>query len=81
MWEQHWEELTDDLQTRMQRNLRDHTLQIDMKQWQDVGLYKIKVILNKNGRSLKDYPFMRLPSANLVKQLGNRLIREQLCYD
>jgi len=39
------------------------------------------MILNKNGRSLRDYRLMLLPSPNRVHQLGNKLIREQLDYD
>jgi len=50
-------------------------------QRQDLGLYKIEMILNKNGRSLRDFPPMPLPSPNLLRQLGNKLIREQLDYD
>ena len=52
-----------------------------MGQRQDLGLYKIEMILNKNGRSLRDFPPMPLPSPNLLRQLGNKLIREQLDYD
>jgi len=44
-------------------------------------LYEMELILNKNGGSLKNYPFMPLPSPDMVLQLGNRLIREQLGYD
>ena len=81
LWEQHWEDLTDDLQRRIERELRDHSLHITVEQRQDLGLYEIEMVLNKNGRSLRDYPPMPLPSPNLVLQLGNRLIREQLDYD
>jgi len=81
LWKQHWEDLTDDLQRRMQRDLKDHSLQIIVEQRQDLRRYKIEMILNKNGKSLRDYPLMPLPSPNLVHQLGNKLIREQLDYD
>ena len=81
MWEQHWEDLIDDLQRRIQRDLRDHSLQISVEQQQDLGLYEIEMILNKNGRSLRDFPPMSLPSPNLLHQLDNKLIREQLDYD
>ena len=76
LWEQHWEDLTDDLQRRIQRDLRDHSLQIIVQQRQDLGLYEIEMILNKNGRSLRDFTPMPLPSPNLLRQLGNKLIRE-----
>jgi len=37
--------------------------------------------MRKNGRSLKDYPPMPLPSSDMLLQLRNRFIREQLDYD
>ena len=49
-----------------------------MEQRQDIGLHEIKMILNKNGISLRDFPPMPLPSPNLMHQLGNKLIRGQL---
>jgi len=65
----------------MQRKLRDHGSQIDVEQRQDLGLYEIEVILNKNDISWNDYPPMPLPLSSLEQQLGNRLIGEQPDYD
>jgi len=44
-------------------------------------LYELELIMLKNSRSLKDYPPMLLPSADMLLQSRNRLIREQLDYD
>jgi len=32
LWEQHWQDFTDDLQRRMQRGIKDYGLYIDVKQ-------------------------------------------------
>ena len=65
----------------MQRDIRDHGLHINLEQRQDLGLYEIEMILNKNGRSLRDHSSMPLPAPNLVHHLINKIIREQLDYD
>jgi len=81
LWEAHWEDLTDDLPRRLQREQRNSQLEISIKQRRNLGLYELELILNKNGRSLRDYPPIPLPSSRMLQQTGNRLIREQLVYD
>jgi len=81
LWEQHWEDLTDDLQRQTRRDLNNHSLEISLEHRRNLGLYEIELILNKNGRSLKDYPPMSSPPSDMMRWLGNRLIREQLHYD
>jgi len=80
-WEDHWEDLNDDLERRLQRKHRDHNLHLSTEQRKNFRLYELQVILNRNGRSLKHFPPMPLPSSNVAQQLRNRLIREQLDYD
>ena len=78
LWEQHWEDLTNDLQRRVQRDINDYGLEITVEQRTN---HEIVLILNKNDRSLKDFPLMPLPLPDMVRRLGNRFIREQLDYD
>jgi len=77
----HWEDLTDDLPRRLQREQRNSQLEISSEQRRNLGLYELELILNKNGRSLRDYPPMPLPSPEMLRRTSNRLIREQLDYD
>ena len=81
LWEGHWEDLTDDLELRLQRECADHNFRISTEQRKNLGLYELQVILSRSGRSLKDFPPMPLPSFDFAQQLRNRLIREQLDYD
>jgi len=81
LWEGHWEDLTDDLERRLQREHRDDDLHLSTEQRKNLRLYELQVILKRNGRSLKDFPLMPLSSSNASQQLRNRLIRKQLDYD
>ena len=66
LWEAHWEDLTDDLPRRLQREQRNPQLEISSEQRRNLGLYELELILNKNGRSLRDYPPMPLPSPRML---------------
>jgi len=81
LWEGHWEDLTDDLEKRLQHEYADHNFHMSTKQRKNLGLYELQVILSRNGRSLKDFPPMPLPSSDFAQQLRNRSIREQLDYN
>ena len=73
--------MTDDLQRRLQREHQDDDLHLSTEQRKNLGLYELQVILNRSGRSLKDFPPMPLPSSDVAQRLRNRLIWEQLDYD
>ena len=81
LWEFHWKSLTDDLQYQIQRDMRNPRMQIGDDELKNLGLFEIELILNKNGRSLKDFPPMPLPSIEVANLSVNRLIREELDYD
>jgi len=72
--------LTDDLERRLQREHQDDDLHLSTEQRKHLRLYELQVILNRNGRSLKDFPPMLLPSSNVAQQLRNQLIREPSWY-
>ena len=59
----------------MQRDLNNHSLEISLEHRRNIGLYEIELILNKNGRSLKDYPPVPSPPSDMMRRLGNELIR------
>ena len=81
LWEGHWEDMTADLERRLQRDNHDNDMRLSAEQRKNLGLYELQVILNRNGRSLKDFPPMSLPSSDVAQQLRNWLIMEQLDYD
>ncbi|KAG8364247.1 hypothetical protein BUALT_Bualt19G0108300 [Buddleja alternifolia] len=81
LWEQHWRAMVDDLQYKVRRELRDNNIQLsdeDLKEW---GLQEIEYILNRNGKSLADFPHMPQPSFRSFNHITNRLIKEELDYD
>ncbi|KAF1862391.1 hypothetical protein Lal_00026922 [Lupinus albus] len=51
------------------------------EQLQNLTLMEIEKLLERNRRSLKDYPSMPFPYGYITSQLGNRLIYEELNYD
>ena len=66
LWEGHGEDLTGDLEQRLQHEHQDDELHLNAEQRKNLALYEPQVILNRNV---------------LAQQLGNRLTREQLDYD
>uniref|UniRef100_A0A803MUL1 ATP-dependent DNA helicase n=1 Tax=Chenopodium quinoa TaxID=63459 RepID=A0A803MUL1_CHEQI len=81
LWEQHWGELTDDLERMMQRQTRNPNLRLTPEEMQIQGLQEIEHILNKLGRSLTNFPDIPQPSSELERNTLNRLIRDELEYD
>ncbi|XP_028084559.1 uncharacterized protein LOC114285679 [Camellia sinensis] len=81
LWENHWFDLTDDLQNRVQRQIGDGNISLEECELKNLGLLEIEHILNQNERSLKEFPSMPLPSYRLGQMVTNRLIREELNYD
>ncbi|XP_028087431.1 uncharacterized protein LOC114288143 [Camellia sinensis] len=81
LWECHWKSFTDDIQYRIRRDMRDNDLHLDNEDLKKLRLLKIEHILNRNGRSLKDFPPMPLPSSQGAQFVTNRLIIEKMEYD
>ncbi|KAL0424493.1 UNVERIFIED_CONTAM: ATP-dependent DNA helicase PIF1 [Sesamum radiatum] len=81
LWERHWRVMTDDLQYRLRRELRDNSVHISDENLKEWGLHEIECILNRNGKTLGDFPPMPLPSSRSFGIITNRLIREELDYD
>ncbi|MCH79269.1 ATP-dependent DNA helicase PIF1 [Trifolium medium] len=81
VWDNVWEDLSDDIQRRQRRLLRVNDLVLTPGQLQSYALAEIEVILQRNGKSLKDYPGMPLPDDGLMADIENRLIYDELNYD
>ncbi|XP_021761438.1 uncharacterized protein LOC110726294 [Chenopodium quinoa] len=79
--EQHWGELTDDLERMMQRQTRNPNLRLTPEEMQNQGVQEIKHILNKLGRSLSNFLDMPQPSLEIARNALNRLISDELDYD
>ncbi|KAL0459082.1 UNVERIFIED_CONTAM: hypothetical protein Slati_0535400 [Sesamum latifolium] len=73
--------MTDDLQYRVRREVRDNSVHISDENLKEWGLHKIECILNRNGKTLGDFPPMPLPSSRSFGIITNRLTREELDYD
>ncbi|KAG8377386.1 hypothetical protein BUALT_Bualt08G0027600 [Buddleja alternifolia] len=81
LWEQHWRAMMDDLEYRVRRDFRDNSMHLndeDLKEW---GLQQIEHILNRNGKTLEDFPLMPSASFRSFGCITNMLIREELEYD
>lgn len=81
LWESCWKNLTDDLQHQIRKNMGSPRIQSAKSEIKNLGLLEIELILNRNGRYLKDFPLMPLPSIDVANFSVNCLTREELDYD
>ncbi|MCH79314.1 helicase-like protein, partial [Trifolium medium] len=81
VWTNTWEDLTDDIQHRQRRILGLDGLVLTAKQKQSYALAEIEDTLRCNGKSLDDFSDMPRPDPALVRDIGNRLIYDELNYD
>jgi primosomal protein N' len=52
-----------------------------MEQLHNIALHELEIILQRNERSLRDFPGMPLPTTYVEHYQSNRLIREEMSYD
>ncbi|XP_049381178.1 uncharacterized protein LOC125845678 [Solanum stenotomum] len=81
LWENNHAILSKDIMHIQQKRLQFNDLQPNTKQIKAYTLFEIESILLKMGRSLKDIEGMPLPDSTLMRNVGNRLINEELDYD
>ncbi|XP_071688036.1 uncharacterized protein [Rutidosis leptorrhynchoides] len=81
LWEQHWEALSDDILRKRRKLYNYPDLILTETQIKNYCLVEIEAILNKNGKSLADYPDLPQPDQSLLTHKDNRLIREELNYN
>ncbi|KAK9740669.1 hypothetical protein RND81_03G052500 [Saponaria officinalis] len=80
-WAAHWEKLSDDILPRQRRRMRIGDLTLSEDQIKNYALYELEMILNRNNRTLKQFPDFPLPDCLLLQVSENRLILEQQDYD
>ncbi|KAF1864463.1 hypothetical protein Lal_00021886 [Lupinus albus] len=81
VWEETWQWLSDGIHHSQGIISNNQGLVLSDEQLQNLTLLEIEKVLQRNRRSLKDYPPMPYPNGYITSQLGNRLIYEELNYD
>ncbi|XP_074303613.1 uncharacterized protein LOC141638064 [Silene latifolia] len=81
LWLTHWKNLSDDILHRQQRRLGYRVIRLTDEQIQNYALFELEMILNRGGRSLRNYADFPIPDTTLLKNSGNRLIIEEQSYD
>ncbi|XP_071715040.1 uncharacterized protein [Rutidosis leptorrhynchoides] len=81
LWEQHWEDLADDILHKKRKIFNFSDLTLTDSQIKNYCLVEIQGVLHKHGKSLSDLPTLPQPDPSLLTQLDNSLIREELNYN
>ncbi|XP_015057654.1 uncharacterized protein LOC107003921 [Solanum pennellii] len=81
LWENNYNILSEDITSMQRKRLHLKDLQLTDKQIEAYSLLEIENMLIKQGRSLRDIEGMPLPDNTLMRNVGNRLINEELDYD
>jgi hypothetical protein len=71
LWHRFVDDLSDDLQARNRCESGDRDLTLTTEQLHNIALHELEIILQRNGRSLRDFPGMLLPTANVEHYLSN----------
>ena len=81
VWETCWEVLSEDIEYRQRKILNYPTLRLTEQQKKDHALVEIEKLMRETGRTLKEYPGIELPDSAGLKELGNRLLNEEMNYN
>ncbi|XP_027166398.1 uncharacterized protein LOC113766402 [Coffea eugenioides] len=81
LWEKNWEFLSDDISYRQRCILGDNFISFSDSQIKNYALYEVEKILNRNSRSLKEFPGIPFPDMLLDNDNRNRFIIEELNYN
>ncbi|XP_071694537.1 uncharacterized protein [Rutidosis leptorrhynchoides] len=81
LWELNWQALSDDILHKKGKIFNFPDLILTDDQIKNYCLVEIQALLNKNGKSLDDYPELPQPDPSMLTQLDNRLICEELNYN
>ncbi|XP_035837311.1 uncharacterized protein LOC110893612 [Helianthus annuus] len=81
LWSQNWEILSDDILYMKRRLYMFPGLHLSDDQLKNYCLIELNELLEKNGKSLVDFPDMPQPDTSLLDRMDNRLIREELSYN
>ncbi|XP_070044304.1 uncharacterized protein [Nicotiana tomentosiformis] len=80
-WKNNCEILSEDITSLQRKRFQLKNLQLTEKQVEAYTLFEIETILLKMGKSLKDIDGMPLPDSALLRNVGNRMVNEELDYD
>jgi hypothetical protein len=69
------------MQYRRRIVLNFPTLQLSDSQMKVYALVEIEKLMRQVGKSMKDYPQIEMPSADLLEEIGNRLMNEEMSYN
>ncbi|GJW47752.1 ATP-dependent DNA helicase PIF1-like protein [Tanacetum coccineum] len=81
LWEENWVALSDDILHKKQKLYRYPELQLTEEQLRNYCLLEIQELLNRHGKSLREFQDLPQPNPRLLTNLDNRLIREALAFD
>ncbi|KAK2371204.1 hypothetical protein QL285_084180 [Trifolium repens] len=81
VWNNTWEELSDDIQHKQRRLMNCQDLVLTPEQLKSYALAEIDALLQSNNKSLRNFPDMPQPDPGLLPDRGNRLIYDELNYD
>lgn len=73
-WEKNWQALSEDILYQKREQFRFPDLVLIETQIQNYCLLQIEEILDRNGKSIADYPDIPMTDATLLSTTGNRLI-------
>jgi hypothetical protein len=79
LWKSTWQVLSEDMQYRIVLNFP--TLQLSDSQMKVYALVEIEKLMRQVGKLMKDYPQIEMPSADLLEEIGNRLMNEEMSYN
>ncbi|KAH9698190.1 ATP-dependent DNA helicase [Citrus sinensis] len=81
LWKSNYTTLSEDITSLQRKKFRLKDLQLTKQQVEAYTLLEIETIMLKMGKSLRDIDGMPLPNSSLIRDLGNRLVNEELDYD
>ncbi|KAK7328215.1 hypothetical protein VNO77_22317 [Canavalia gladiata] len=73
--------LSDDILYRQRQKMQQPDLQLTDVETYNLALYEIQKLLERNNRTLSEYPSMPQPEIEFVSDFNNRLIMDELQYD
>jgi hypothetical protein len=71
LWHRFVDDLSNDLQARARRESRDRDLMLTTERLHNITLHELEIILQRNGRSLRDFPRMPLPTIDVEHYQSN----------
>jgi DNA replication protein DnaC len=80
-WDSTWEVLYEDMQYKRRKFLDFPMLNLTDSQKKDYAFIEIEKLMQRTGKSMKNYPEIEMPSANQLAEIGNRLMNEVLNYN